>query len=163
MKTALIIVDVQHFFLHNAPDDLVTNTARHIEEMNYDVIAFTVFRNTPNSNFVRSLNWAKCDSDEDTVLPEAFQDYVTDDNVFTRDTYSGFSGTDLDQYLRERGVKRVVLCGVDTDACVLATAFSAFDNGYLTDVNTDLTYSDGGLEEEAQAIIRRSILVQDRS
>jgi nicotinamidase-related amidase len=157
MKTALIVVDVQYFFLHSAPNDLPKNIANHIDIESYDVVAFTVFKNTPSSNFVRSLKWNKCFSEDDTKLPDKFKPYISSDNVFTRNTYSGFTGTSLHEFLQNNDVQKVVLCGIDTDACVLATAFSAFDNGYLVDVDFELTFSGGGLEKEAQAIIRRSL------
>ena len=58
------------------------------------------------------------------------------------DGYSGFtmrdpvSGettpTELDGLLRERGVRRVVVCGLATDYCVNATALDALNLGYET-------------------------------
>jgi len=160
MKTALIVIDVQKFFIHDAPDDLVSKIVDHIEHTSYDAVAFTIFKNNPDSNFVKSLDWSKCLNTEDTQLPDAFSAYVTDTNVFTRAAYSGFTTTKLDDYLKQNDIDKVVLCGVDTDACVLATTFSAFDYGYLIDVNTDLTYSGGGLEKEAQAIMYRSLIAR---
>lgn len=88
MKTAMIVVDVQQFFLHHAPDDLPHKIAEDIAHESYDAVTFTVFQNTPESNFNRSLNWPKCYTAEDIQLPEVFSPYITDMNVFTRDTYS---------------------------------------------------------------------------
>jgi nicotinamidase-related amidase len=161
MNKALVVVDVQQFFLYDAPDELPQKIADHIQSNSYDTIAFTVFKNTPDSNFVRSLNWSKCDRDEDARLPDEFKPYIATDNVFERATFSGFSGTGLDEYLRDRHIKEITICGVDTDACVLGTAFSAFDNGYLINVDFNLTYSGGGLEREARAIFNRSLLNRD--
>jgi nicotinamidase/pyrazinamidase len=47
-----------------------------------------------------------------------------------RDAYSGFDGTNLAAILRERGVKRVVVCGLATDYCVRATAQDALKEGF---------------------------------
>lgn len=47
-----------------------------------------------------------------------------------RDAYSGFDGTKLAEILRERGVKRVVVCGLATDYCVRATAQDALKEGF---------------------------------
>jgi nicotinamidase-related amidase len=160
MKTALIIVDVHNFFLHDAPDDLISNIVTHLKSQPYDAVAFTVFRNKSDSNFVKSLNWNKCSAGEDLEFPADFQPYITDTNVFTRAAYSAFTETSLNKYLQDQAIEKVVLCGVDTDACVLATAFSAFDNGYLIDVNFDLTYSGGDLEPEARAIMERSLMAK---
>ena len=63
------------------------------------------------------------------------------------DGYSGFtmrdpeSGeelpTELQALLRERGIERVVVCGLATDYCVLATALDAARFGFGTSLLTD--------------------------
>jgi nicotinamidase/pyrazinamidase len=53
------------------------------------------------------------------------------------DAYSGFDGTDLADWLRERGVQRVFVCGLATDYCVKATALDAVRAGFDTVVITD--------------------------
>ncbi len=60
------------------------------------------------------------------------------------DGYSGFSmrdpltgetvPTELESLLRERGVTRVVVCGLATDYCVKATAIDAAQRGFETSV-----------------------------
>lgn len=156
MKTAIIVVDVQKFFLHDAPNDFPKKVAEHIKATNYPVVAFTVFKNQPDSNFVRSLKWKKSMSHTDTKLPPEFDEFIKD-NVFVRAAYSGFESTNLHEYLTRQAIEKVVICGMDTDACVLATAFSAFDKGYMVDVNFDLTISQAGLENESAKIIKRNI------
>jgi nicotinamidase/pyrazinamidase len=47
-----------------------------------------------------------------------------------KEAYSGFQGTELAHILREKGVKRVVLCGLATDYCVRATAHDALREGF---------------------------------
>jgi nicotinamidase-related amidase len=47
-----------------------------------------------------------------------------------RDAYSGFDGTNLTNLLREKGVSRVVVCGLATDYCVRATAQDALKEGF---------------------------------
>jgi nicotinamidase/pyrazinamidase len=41
------------------------------------------------------------------------------------EAYSGFQGTELAKILRDKGVNRVVVCGIATDYCVRATALDA--------------------------------------
>jgi nicotinamidase/pyrazinamidase len=48
----------------------------------------------------------------------------------TQDAYSGFQGTELARILRDRGVQRVVVCGIATDYCVRATAQDALHEGF---------------------------------
>jgi nicotinamidase/pyrazinamidase len=47
-----------------------------------------------------------------------------------QEAYSGFQGTGLAHILRDKGVKRVVLCGLATDYCVRATAHDALQEGF---------------------------------
>jgi NAD+ synthetase len=53
------------------------------------------------------------------------------------ETYSGFDGTGLGDYLRGRGVRRTVVAGLATDYCVRATALAAIEEGFETTVLTD--------------------------
>jgi nicotinamidase/pyrazinamidase len=59
--------------------------------------------------------------------------------------YSGFEGshsedgTTLEDWLRERGVDTVDVCGIATDYCVKATAADAAAAGFATTVLLDLT------------------------
>jgi nicotinamidase/pyrazinamidase len=46
------------------------------------------------------------------------------------DAYSAFNGTTLAAQLRARGVRRVVVCGLATDYCVLNTVIDARENGF---------------------------------
>ena len=44
--------------------------------------------------------------------------------------YSAFAGTDLEMFLRSRGISEVHLVGVCTDICVLHTAVDAYNKGF---------------------------------
>jgi nicotinamidase/pyrazinamidase len=46
------------------------------------------------------------------------------------EAYSGFHGTDLAKILRDKGIQRVVVCGIATDYCVRATAHDALHEGF---------------------------------
>jgi nicotinamidase-related amidase len=52
------------------------------------------------------------------------------DIVVDKPAYSAFEATDLEARLRQHGVTTLIVCGVVTYACVLATAFAAFDKGF---------------------------------
>ncbi len=55
------------------------------------------------------------------------------------DGYSGFEATNIDlaAELRNRGVKKLIICGLATDYCVKATALDAVKYGFHTTVLTD--------------------------
>ena len=47
-----------------------------------------------------------------------------------KDAYSAFEGTDLDSWLKVKGVSRVFVGGLATEYCVLNTAADALRNGF---------------------------------
>jgi nicotinamidase/pyrazinamidase len=53
------------------------------------------------------------------------------------DAYSAFNGTGLAEQLKDRGVRRVAVCGLATDYCVLNTALDAIEAGFQTLVLPD--------------------------
>ncbi len=63
------------------------------------------------------------------------------DLVVEKRTYNGFFGTELDEKLRRRRVKNLILTGVLTDVCVLHTAANAFFLGYDVTVLADCVAS----------------------
>jgi nicotinamidase-related amidase len=71
-----------------------------------------------------------------TVIPELLdpgRDWVVD----TKKRYDCFLGTDLDFLLRSHGINTVLLSGINTNSCVLATAVSANVKDYAVIVVED--------------------------
>lgn len=52
------------------------------------------------------------------------------DLVIPKTRWSAFCQTDLDAILRARAIRRLIICGVVTDGCVMTTVFDAFFNDY---------------------------------
>ncbi|MBB3189504.1 nicotinamidase [Halomonas cerina] len=57
---------------------------------------------------------------------------VSKATAFDADAYSAFDGTGLAGYLKEKGIERVVICGLALDVCVRATVLAARDAGFAT-------------------------------
>jgi nicotinamidase-related amidase len=57
--------------------------------------------------------------------------------VVTKHSFDGFLGTDLDEVLAARGIESLLVAGLVTSTCVLFTAASATQRGYLVSVLTD--------------------------
>ena len=53
-----------------------------------------------------------------------------DERVFDKRFSSAFKETGLDEYLKGRGVKTLVIAGMQTEYCIDATIKSAFERGY---------------------------------
>lgn len=78
-------------------------------------------------------------ADWDKLIPELEQQ--PGDHLVSKQSWGAFLGTNLDEYLRQRGVTQVFITGISTSAGVESTARSAFDLGYnvvlVVDAMTD--------------------------
>lgn len=144
MKKALLIVDVQEFFMNTYTKHVWPKIAAHVKATPYDVILYSLFQNTPDSNFVKSLHRDKCMWGDDIRIHEALLQRVRDDNVFPANTYSVFKQPQFMAYVKEHGLTSFDVCGVDTNACIIATVFDGFDMGYTMEVLPDMCASHSG-------------------
>jgi biuret amidohydrolase len=74
------------------------------------------------------------------IMPSLYDkgnDYVVDN----KKRLNCFTNTDLDHLLRILGVKTIVLTGINTNTCVLNTAFSALDRDFAVVVISDCVAS----------------------
>lgn len=60
-----------------------------------------------------------------------------EEKIIKKRRYSAFYGTDLDLYLREKGIEEIHLVGVCTNICVLYTAKDARERGYVVKIYKD--------------------------
>ena len=82
------------------------------------------------------------------------------DAVLKKRASSSFEGTDLDSQLKAKGVKDVVLCGLQSEFCVSNTARSAIGLGYAVKVASDghCTWpSDGRSAAEIEAEVNSAL------
>jgi nicotinamidase-related amidase len=75
-----------------------------------------------------------------------------DYTVTSKKRYSAFYGTDLEILLRRLGIETVVLTGIDTDVCVLSTAWDAVNRDFLTFILRNCTHCNS--EEDKQAALQ---------
>jgi nicotinamidase-related amidase len=79
-------------------------------------------------------------SPQTEILPELGPE-PTDYVIRTKKRLSAFYGTDLEFLLRTHGVETVVLAGINTNTCVLCTAFDAFNRDLRVIVAQDAVAS----------------------
>jgi nicotinamidase/pyrazinamidase len=82
-------------------------------------------QNTPGAEIVAGLDLSRID----LLIDKASRP--------DRESYSDFDDSNLAEWLRERNVHRVFICGVATDYCVKATALDAVKEGFQTFVVLD--------------------------
>lgn len=161
MKTALIVIDVQNYFINkhtmHIPQKISDYISKH--EKDFDFVLFTKFVNKIDSNYVKLLNWKKCFSSPDTDISEELSKFIDEKNVFVKTAYSAFKSREFSDFLRKNKIKRIFICGIDTDACILATAFETFDLGYDVKILKNLCASHSGknFHEYALKLMRKNI------
>jgi nicotinamidase-related amidase len=80
------------------------------------------------------------------------------DHVLPKKRYGAFSGNDLAFLLRNLDVETLVLTGVETEICVLATAYHAFNEDYRVVVARDGTAGlEADLADAALRIVEREV------
>jgi nicotinamidase-related amidase len=68
---------------------------------------------------------------------EGFAAPIPGEKRVEKETFDGFMGTDLEEYLKGRGVKAALISGLETSVCVLFTATSAYLRRIVPLVVTD--------------------------
>lgn len=78
-----------------------------------------------------------------------------DDLVVTKNSYSAFVGTTLHEELTQRGIRYLIVTGIFTDGCVLATVVDGFAKGYNFVILKDLVEtSDSKTRQDLQAFLK---------
>ena len=124
MRQALLIVDVQSTF---SPSEKLVDGIRALSA-HIPTVASIELHDEQATPFQRQLGWHP--ASEDVTLVEA-------DKVFVKHGY-GQTAETL-EYLKGLGVERVLVCGLQTETCVLAAGFALFDAGLCPTLITDLT------------------------
>ena len=143
--TALVVIDIQKGVVGiptvHPIADIVNRSAqlaRAFRERGLPVVLVNVSGRAPGRTDAGSPPYSP-PPDWTDLVPEL--DPHPTDHLITKQRWGAFIGTDLDQYLRQRGATQIVLTGVATSAGVESTARCAYDLGYnvtlVVDAMTD--------------------------
>lgn len=157
-RNALLIVDVQKEFLTDTTRDRVPEIQRLTETGRYDCCILTYYKNTLQSPFYNRLHrYSGLDACSDSLLihPPAGLPTVVEEKT----TY-GLPHQDLPRLVGQ--CSHIDLVGFDTDACVIASAITLFDEGYDFDVLGEYCASTNGRDyhEAGMKIINRVLARQ---
>ena len=118
LPTALLVIDIQDFYFPGGKLPLVNPEAasenaakliRMFRENNLPIIQIQHAGGAPIHENVRPVNG---------------------DKLITKKEANSFNGTDLLSYLNSLRVKRLFICGMQTQMCVEATTRAAYDLGF---------------------------------
>jgi nicotinamidase-related amidase len=85
----------------------------------------------------RLRDWIPCIDGTPGVETLPFATELPDEPVVIKHSFDGFLGTDLDDVLSGRGIRGLLVAGLVTSTCVLFTASTATQRGYLVSVVAD--------------------------
>ncbi len=161
-KNALIVIDVQNAFMNDHTKHIPKKIIRTLQTKKFNYVLFSAFLNKKNSIFSTFLNFKECSHKPDTEYVFEFLKFITRENFFPRTAYSVLKSKKLTSFLKKKNITTLYLCGLDTDACIMASALEAIDLGFKTFVIESLCSSSGGkkFHEVGIFILKRNGQIQ---
>ena len=150
-KSLLLVVDVQNGFMNEATEHVlpvINKLIKTWQRKGWPIVC-SRFVNIEGSNWETLRDWHRLKGEPDTALAAGFQ--VDTPYIFKKSTYSAWD-SDVLAVTSAHDVRDVVIAGIDTNECVLATAIGVFDSGYTPWLVEDACASTGGAEVHATAI-----------
>ena len=170
--SALLLIDIQpEWYSQSHISKLFPKLPQNISNLlevcrqlpNIDVVHIRALYSKSNSNINKEdwskwietfeeLNPEKQTQIDGTINVESFAKEIGDEKLFLKPTFDAFLGTDLEKYLKEKNIQRVLIAGLITSVCVQATACSAFLRGYKVELIEDCC-GDRSLERHKAAVM----------
>ena len=160
MERVLLVIDMQNAFINEHNMHTVDNLKLLLDKKPnvFDTCIFTRYINSEDTACNKLLGYSGCWKGTYGVdITEKLQGYAT--KVIDKTTYGAIT-LDIACYLRDNQIDTVFIAGVDTDACVLATAYQLFDLCIRPVIITDCcgtTANDPNAHDNAIACIRRNM------
>lgn len=159
MKKVLVVIDLQIGFINDNTLRVTRHIVNLLEKKEYDAIIATKFTNVKGSSYDKLLNRQGMIKEEDKELLPIVEQYA--DCIISKCSYSCVNANFIQSMvaLCDGLPEEVTIVGVDTDACVLATAIDLFEMGIRPIIIEDCVYSSGGEEyhDAGMLLLKRSI------
>ncbi len=161
MNKALIVIDVQKYFLNEETQVVVKRIRDFLKDKSaeYTAVYFTIFKNDSTSPLWQISEWQSCTDSPDIDVCDEIKEFTNDHNLFYKNILSAYKVAEIKKGLKDNNISEVYLCGFDTDSCVLATVYDLFDEGIKPIVIERLTWStsEEKLHKPTLQIIERNI------
>lgn len=149
-NTALLVIDVQQGLIDEHPyradallEDIQTLQAR-ARENGTEVIFVRHNEDDKNGLFLGSPLWEI----HSAIAP------LPGETIVDKRYSSAFKDTELEAYLKEKGIQTLVVCGMQTEYCVDATVKGAFERDYRLFIPKDGTSTYDCRIAKAEQLIR---------
>jgi len=139
MKTALLVIDAQNYFLNKKNLPIFKKIVNHIElnKNKYDFILFTRHINNKNSPLYKIIKWKDMNKGYETEIWGKLKPFAK--KVFIKDVYSIFNSKNFLRFLKKNKISKIYICGFNLSACINASIIDGLDNGYETFLLKKLT------------------------
>lgn len=132
-KKALMIVDVQEWFMVERNKHILENIKKLIESKIYECIIYSISYNLEGSIWYTQVGW--CENPKETDTLDEIKAVFPEKNVYkvmklTRSIFK--ADQDVDVILQKHQIEEVHICGVTTYDCVYASAQESSDLWYFT-------------------------------
>lgn len=144
----LIAIDLQNGFIKtDYARSKANKIAKLIASKSFDKVIATKFTNYTGSMYEKCFGWSELKTSEQIDLYD--QIGAIADETFIKTTYNCVNDKFIELLVKLNNGKlpeQVYLCGLDTDACVLATAIGLFERSITPIVLENYCFSTGGNE-----------------
>ena len=154
MKKMLVVVDLQRSFINLNTEFVIDKIKKLVNSNEFDKVIFTKFINNEDSIYVNKLNYRGClTNEEQEIMIDTKNNIVLNKEIYT--VYSNRFKDIVDEFK----INEIYLCGIDTECCVLKSAFDLFEKGYDVKVLKDYCACTHGIKRHMNAldILRRNI------
>ncbi|THV15614.1 cysteine hydrolase family protein [Rhizobium rhizophilum] len=140
MKPCLLIIDLQNDFLASLETSVVTSlvasTNRLTRAFRGEALPIVWIRQEFRADLsdafleMRDKNVASVIEGTEGAQLHPELEVSENDETIIKKRYSAFFGTTLDQYLQARTIDHLVICGINTHACIRTAAIDAYQRDY---------------------------------
>ncbi len=143
-KKALVIIDVQPGFINKRNRYIIKNIKKLLKKVNYNTYIEAFFHAEKGSIWDKETNWV-LPKNKNFHTIKAINKSLKKKNVkiikkTTKSVFENHNG--LLKLLKKHKIKEIHIVGLQTNDCVLATAFESFDKGFFTYIIEECCESD---------------------
>lgn len=145
-KKILLLIDVQNGFISTDETRHVANKITALLELNiFDCVIATAYENDTGSMYEKLLDWHGMKTQQEQEIPPKILSHVS--RTVRKKTYNATNDSLIKILASANNYpapKEIYIAGIDTDACVLATAIGLFEKGIRPIVLEAYCASTGG-------------------
>jgi len=128
-NTALLVIDVQNFFFHEMRpiyigEEVVSKIKALISKARVSGVPVIYIQHLVGDKSGIQIDGTPLGAIHQAIAP------TENDLVICKTTPDSFLGTNLDEVLKEMGIKKLIVTGFQTEFCVDTTCRRAFSLGY---------------------------------